>query len=145
MTSALLSMLDTPEEAAWESGEEDSPHKRSTNDASEMLARLHLTPQDDVPQEIIRTTEVYDDEESRGKNEAFLRSLSGGIPVQPAKAALRSDGTTSSWSPTWNGAKNPPQQQEEQGEFLSSVFHPGSPGSRANQPPSGSNIGIYLP
>lgn len=146
MTSALLSMLDTPEEAASESGEEDSPHKATPRmpssaeaEASDMLARLQLTPE--VPQEIIRSTYLYDDR--RSEDQDFLGSLNG--DVAPGTETQRSDG--SSWSPSWNGAKSHPQQKDEQqqGDFLSPIFHPDQSGARSNQPHNGPDVGMYLP
>lgn len=158
MTSVLLNMLDTPEEAASECvSDEDTPSNCNrvrplrnvdSPDASAMLARLHLTPMKNnasyVPQEIIRTETSRHDLHGDGEehhDSPLLRSLSEGRDVEALTPSLR-NGPSTSWFPSWNGST------VDDGEIFSMLqqTHQSSQNSSHSQDRHrSSDVGMYLP
>jgi Zinc finger C-x8-C-x5-C-x3-H type (and similar) len=160
MTSVLLNMLDTPEEAASECvSDEETPSSSNRvrplrivepADTSAMLARLQLTPTDDSadvpPEEIIRTETSHSDSDRLGEDQhhaAFLRSLSGGRDLEATTTANnRMNGPSTSWFPSWTGST------EDDGELFSMLHQPHRPSQNSNQSPNDhglSDVGMYLP
>jgi Zinc finger C-x8-C-x5-C-x3-H type (and similar) len=160
MTSVLLNMLDTPEEAASECvSDEETPSSSNRvrplrmvepGDASAMLARLQLTPTDDdsadVPQEIIRTETSRNDSDRVGEEQqhhsAFLRSLSGGRDLESTTANNLRNGPSTSWFPSWTGST------EDDGELFSMLHQPHRSSQNSSHSPNGhgfSDVGMYLP
>lgn len=147
MTSALLHMLDTPEEAAADSFNEDEYHQR--------VAAEHYGAHDQVDYDLFERMSLQDPSVSHelihhGEapsygDPAMFEQMSAHATYTSANQLSPPSATHgdvgSSWSPTWLGAVEGP---EDSGKAFSLMHHHKShaPTSTASHD---SDVGLYLP